>query len=158
MGNPAFGSDPSSGLHILSRPWAKRLDVAFFDDAELRQVGADDVRDIGRGEVGVVLLGHPLVGVPELAGDDGHGDAAHGQPGTDAVPQYVKADCGLDVGGLAGLSHRPVLVRLAPASPVAPEKHSCVARAPQRCLLKEGAALVREGPLRNSIAISSSTF
>lgn len=104
--------------------------------------------------MGVVLFGHPLVSVPELAGDDGHGDTAHGQPAPDAVPQYVKADRGRDMGVFAGLGHRPVLVRLAPVISVIPEEYSCVARTPRRYLLEKGASFVRKGNMAGLAALA----
>ena len=58
----------------------------------------------------VVLFRHPSVGVPELVGDDSHGNAAQRQAAGVSVAQDVEADGGFDLGCLGSRDHRPALL------------------------------------------------
>ena len=64
--------------------------VAVFRDPQGRKMSADRVRHVARGEMRVVLFGHPRVRVAELSSDDTHGHAAHGKRGAVRVTKHVE--------------------------------------------------------------------
>ena len=73
--------------------------------------------------MGVVLLGHPGVGVAELSCYDPHRYAAHGKMRAMGVSQNVEIHGRRDSGPLAGLVQRPFLVRVAPDAAIGTKEH-----------------------------------
>jgi hypothetical protein len=90
---------------------------ARLDDAQRGQRCPYGVRDIGGREVGVMLLGHPRVGVPELRRDNAHWDAPPGQGAGVCVPQDVERRGRINPCSDARILKRPLLVGLAPTLP-----------------------------------------
>ena len=79
-----------------------RRDVAWLDDSKRREMRSNRIGHVGWRQVGIVALCHTGVRMPELAGNDGEGDASHRQGAAMGVPQYVKTDGRLDATVFAG--------------------------------------------------------
>src|SRR5262249_45162199 len=60
-------------------------------DTKRRKMRADCVGDIGRGQVRVVLFGHPRVRMTELRGDDTQANTLHRQVACMSMTQHMKS-------------------------------------------------------------------
>ena len=65
---------------------------ALACDSEFWKMRADGVGNVGWGEVGVVFLCHPRVGMAELRGDNAHRYATHCKCRSMRVAEDVKGD------------------------------------------------------------------
>src|SRR5262249_39522920 len=92
-------------------------------DTERRKMRADCVGDIGRGQVRVVLFGHPRVRMTELRGDDTQANTLHRQVACMSMTQHMKSHRRGYFCDLACVVKRPLLVRPSPWHPIVTEEN-----------------------------------
>jgi hypothetical protein len=116
-----------------SRPQARNL-PGFLGRgcAYLRQIVADELRNMGWGEVRIVLLGHASIRVAESGSDHLERDAGFREEAGVAVAEDMERHGWLNFGVRAGLSHGTVLVGRAPSGTVLMGEHQCLPRPPDR--------------------------
>ena len=71
----------------LGCPRSQRLNSFASPNPERRKMGADRVGDVGRGQMRIVLLSHPSIGVAKLFCDNAHRHALHGERRAVGRPQ-----------------------------------------------------------------------
>jgi hypothetical protein len=105
-------TDPARDLNLRwSRPQSRDLPGLFGCwRAHLGQVVANQLRDVGRREMRVVLLRHSRVRVTQGGSHDLEWNAGFGQKARVAMPQDVERDRRLDLGVQTRFAHGPVLV------------------------------------------------
>jgi hypothetical protein len=69
-----------------------RLDIRRLDYPERREVGPHRLANVARGQVSVMALRHPGIGMPELRRDDGARHALDREAAGVRVPQDMKSD------------------------------------------------------------------
>src|SRR5262249_35536270 len=119
----------------------QRHDLLVVLDLVARSIGSDRLGNEARRQVAVMLLDHAGVAVAEIARHHHQRRAVHHGVRSPRVAQDVEGDHGLDLGALAGLGHRPRLLRRSPRAAVAVSEHPLVPRAACGMLAEEGGAL-----------------
>ena len=88
--------------------------IRYGDKAQSRGGGTDNVGHIGLGQVGVVFLRDPRIGMTELLGNNLQGHALHRQSTGVGVAQHVEADGRDDTSGGARAFERSRVVGFGP--------------------------------------------
>ena len=77
--------------------------------------------------MGIMFFRHARIGMAQLFGDNGHGDAFHRQQAAVRVAQNMEADRGFDFYARARFLQRSMLVRFSPSRAVIVRKNQSIA-------------------------------
>src|SRR5262245_38767158 len=85
----------------------------FLTDSnpERRKMRTDRVGDIARSKMGIMLFGHPRIGVPELCSNDAHRYASHGERRPVRMAENMETDDRRNTSTAARLGKRSLLMR-----------------------------------------------
>src|SRR5438876_317498 len=95
----------------LSQLRIRATELTLLKDPELTECRTHGLGNVARGEMRVVPLRHPRIGMAKLRGDNAHWYALHREAACIGVPENMERDCRADLGGGTRLSHRPKLMR-----------------------------------------------